>query len=185
MRDQLGSLQGRWHSRGLYDCVARRPARTHGLGRGVQIPPGPQSRGIPPEEVLQMFVQVCGSERAAVATLTVVAAQHVRASVGRVHLQACAAPRVPLGHGRVDGGDRPIENSLTAYKSTWSSGIKYCECDIALTADDYLVLCHDVNFKRLVLFGGCATSASESEAATAATMLLCYCMRVAYNNMRF
>ena len=30
--------------------------------------------------------------------------------------------------------------------------MKYCECDIALTLDEHLVLCHDVNFKRLALF---------------------------------
>ena len=35
---------------------------------------------------------------------------------------------------------------------TCSTGMKYCECDIALTLDEHLVLCHDVNFKRLALF---------------------------------
>ncbi len=72
-------------------------------------------------------------------------------------------------HSGMDGGDRPIENSLTAYESAWSAGIKYCECDIALTADEYLVLCHDANFKRLALFGGYPTSASESEVDAAAS----------------
>ncbi len=55
-------------------------------------------------------------------------------------------------HSGMDGGDRPIENSLTAYESAWSAGLRYCECDIALTVDEYLVLCHDSNFKRLALF---------------------------------
>ena len=27
---------------------------------------------------------------------------------------------------------RPIENSLTAYEAAWTSGVRICECDIAL-----------------------------------------------------
>ena len=69
-------------------------------------------------------------------------------------------------HSGKDGGDRPIENSLTAYESAWSAGIRYCECDIALTADEYVVLCHDENFKRLALFGKYATSHDETMATS-------------------
>ena len=46
---------------------------------------------------------------------------------------------------------RPIENSLTAYESAWTSGIHLCECDIALTKDEKLVLAHDETFSRLAL----------------------------------
>ena len=55
-------------------------------------------------------------------------------------------------HSMNDDGNRPIENSLTAYETAWSSGMKYCECDISLTLDEHIVLCHDANFKRLALF---------------------------------
>ena len=51
-----------------------------------------------------------------------------------------------------DGGDRPVENSLDAYQTAWSAGLRYCECDIAVTADGHLVLSHDSNFSRLALF---------------------------------
>lgn len=46
---------------------------------------------------------------------------------------------------------RPIENSLTAYETCWTSGISHCECDIALTKDEKLVLAHDKDFSRLAL----------------------------------
>jgi len=44
-----------------------------------------------------------------------------------------------------------VENSLTAYESAWTNGIKICECDIALTKDEKLVLAHDETFSRLAL----------------------------------
>jgi len=51
-----------------------------------------------------------------------------------------------------DGSDkRPMENSLAAYESAWSSGIHLCECDVALTKDEKLVLAHDDDFSRLAL----------------------------------
>mmetsp|Transcript_11459 Transcript_11459/g.14186 ORF Transcript_11459/g.14186 Transcript_11459/m.14186 type:complete len:685 (-) Transcript_11459:209-2263(-) len=50
---------------------------------------------------------------------------------------------------RVDG--RPLENSLSAYESAWTSGVTLCECDIALTQDEKLILAHDENFTRLAL----------------------------------
>eukprot|EP00980_Cylindrotheca_fusiformis_P014386 scaffold3827_cov179-Cylindrotheca_fusiformis.AAC.50 len=46
---------------------------------------------------------------------------------------------------------RPIENSLSAYEIAWTSGINLCECDIAMTKDEKLVLAHDDNFCRLAL----------------------------------
>jgi glycerophosphoryl diester phosphodiesterase len=46
---------------------------------------------------------------------------------------------------------RPLENSLGAYETAWSSGIHLCECDIAITKDEKLVLAHDENFIRLAL----------------------------------
>jgi glycerophosphoryl diester phosphodiesterase len=46
---------------------------------------------------------------------------------------------------------RPVENSLSAYEMAWTSGIELCECDIALTKDEKLVLAHDENFERLSL----------------------------------
>lgn len=46
---------------------------------------------------------------------------------------------------------RPIENSLNAYEAAWTSGVRICECDIALTKDEKLVLAHDETFSRLAL----------------------------------
>jgi len=46
---------------------------------------------------------------------------------------------------------RPIENSLIAYEACWTNGIELCECDIALTKDERIILCHDDNFTRLAL----------------------------------
>jgi len=46
---------------------------------------------------------------------------------------------------------RPLENSLSAYEVAWTSGIRLCECDIAMTKDEKLVLAHDENFLRLAL----------------------------------
>ena len=44
---------------------------------------------------------------------------------------------------------RPLENSLTAYEAAWTNGLHLCECDIALTRDERIILAHDENFARL------------------------------------
>ena len=44
---------------------------------------------------------------------------------------------------------RPLENSLTAYEAAWTNGVHLCECDIALTKDERMILAHDENFARL------------------------------------
>jgi glycerophosphoryl diester phosphodiesterase len=55
-------------------------------------------------------------------------------------------------HSVLDRSDcRPLENSLAAYEACWTSGIPICECDIALTKDEKLVLAHDKDFSRLAL----------------------------------
>jgi Glycerophosphoryl diester phosphodiesterase family len=55
-------------------------------------------------------------------------------------------------HSTNDRSDvRPLENSLQAYEMAWSCGIHLCECDIALTQDEQLVLAHDDDFHRLAL----------------------------------
>jgi len=55
-------------------------------------------------------------------------------------------------HNVSDEGARPIENSLTSFETAWSAGIHACECDVALTVDGYVILCHDETFQRLALF---------------------------------
>ena len=55
-------------------------------------------------------------------------------------------------HHTKDRNDkRPLENSLAAYETAWTSGLHLCECDIALTKDEKLVLAHDTDFSRLAL----------------------------------
>ena len=44
---------------------------------------------------------------------------------------------------------RPLENSLMAYEAAWTNSIHLCECDIALTKDERIILAHDENFARL------------------------------------
>eukprot|EP00557_Chaetoceros_sp_GSL56_P001256 CAMPEP_0176491616 /NCGR_PEP_ID=MMETSP0200_2-20121128/8530_1 /TAXON_ID=947934 /ORGANISM="Chaetoceros sp., Strain GSL56" /LENGTH=451 /DNA_ID=CAMNT_0017889063 /DNA_START=620 /DNA_END=1975 /DNA_ORIENTATION=+ len=46
---------------------------------------------------------------------------------------------------------RPLENSLAAFEAAWTNGIHLCECDVALTKDEKLVLAHDSDFSRLSL----------------------------------
>eukprot|EP00511_Aplanochytrium_stocchinoi_P010714 CAMPEP_0204868022 /NCGR_PEP_ID=MMETSP1348-20121228/25310_1 /ASSEMBLY_ACC=CAM_ASM_000700 /TAXON_ID=215587 /ORGANISM="Aplanochytrium stocchinoi, Strain GSBS06" /LENGTH=328 /DNA_ID=CAMNT_0052020789 /DNA_START=457 /DNA_END=1443 /DNA_ORIENTATION=- len=52
-------------------------------------------------------------------------------------------------HSVHDELTRPIENTLEAYEYAWRTGTTFCECDIALTADKTLILCHDDSFRRL------------------------------------
>jgi glycerophosphoryl diester phosphodiesterase len=54
-------------------------------------------------------------------------------------------------HIRDRNDKRPLENSLSAYEMAWTSGIHLCECDVAMTKDEKLVLAHDENFLRLAL----------------------------------
>jgi glycerophosphoryl diester phosphodiesterase len=62
-------------------------------------------------------------------------------------------------HNIKDRNDkRPVENSLSAYEMAWTCGIELCECDIALTKDEKLVLAHDEDFARLSLDTGSANS---------------------------
>ena len=49
------------------------------------------------------------------------------------------------------GRRRPIENSLEAYELAWTSGLKLCECDVAVSRDGALVLGHDADYSRLAL----------------------------------
>jgi glycerophosphoryl diester phosphodiesterase len=46
---------------------------------------------------------------------------------------------------------RPLENSLAAFEAAWTNGVHLCECDVALTKDEKLVLAHDSDFSRLSL----------------------------------
>uniref|UniRef100_A0A7S4JI01 GP-PDE domain-containing protein n=1 Tax=Odontella aurita TaxID=265563 RepID=A0A7S4JI01_9STRA len=55
-------------------------------------------------------------------------------------------------HSIKDRSDkRPLENSQMAYEAAWTNGVHLCECDITLTRDDRIILCHDENFTRLAL----------------------------------
>jgi len=47
---------------------------------------------------------------------------------------------------------RPLENTLAAYEQAWTLGMKHAECDVVLTKDDRLMLCHDNTFERLAMF---------------------------------
>ena len=55
-------------------------------------------------------------------------------------------------HATSDRTDaRPVENSLEAYEVAWTSGLALAECDVAVSKDGALVLCHDFGFERLAL----------------------------------
>ena len=62
-------------------------------------------------------------------------------------------------HSTKDRNDkRPVENSLAAYEMAWTCGVELCECDIALTKDEKLVLAHDADFYRLALDSNSGTA---------------------------
>jgi len=44
---------------------------------------------------------------------------------------------------------RPTENSLVAYEKAFMLGLRLAECDITITRDGELLLCHDENFMRV------------------------------------
>lgn len=70
-------------------------------------------------------------------------------------------------HSPKDRSDRrPIENSLQAYEIAWTSGIHLCECDIALTKDEKLILAHDGDFSRLALDSSCEKSTRKVQDLT-------------------
>mmetsp|Transcript_31792 Transcript_31792/g.64722 ORF Transcript_31792/g.64722 Transcript_31792/m.64722 type:complete len:602 (-) Transcript_31792:822-2627(-) len=65
-------------------------------------------------------------------------------------------------HSPMDISDcRPLENSLAAYEAAWTNDIHLCECDIALTKDEKLVLAHDEDFSRLALDPSAAFSSRK------------------------
>ena len=72
------------------------------------------------------------------------------ASIPASHISGLVAHR-GFHHIKDRSDKRPLENSLAAYELAWTSGIHLCECDIALTKDEKLVLAHDEDFKRLAL----------------------------------
>jgi glycerophosphoryl diester phosphodiesterase len=55
-------------------------------------------------------------------------------------------------HSITDRASRPLENSLSSFEAAWTNGLHLCECDVALTVDGHIVLCHDKSFERLALF---------------------------------
>lgn len=50
---------------------------------------------------------------------------------------------------------RPLENTLNSFEQVWSSGLNLCECDVALTKDQKIVMAHDETFQRLALCETC------------------------------
>ena len=83
----------------------------------------------------------------------------------RDHLRRCAEAlgarpalaRAVVAHRGFHAADGslalPLENTLDAYETAWAAGVTLCECDVGLTRDGVLVLCHDTNFRRLALGG--------------------------------
>lgn len=50
------------------------------------------------------------------------------------------------------GRARPLENTISAFKSAWKAGMKLCECDVWLSRDGELVLSHDGCLRESALF---------------------------------
>lgn len=71
-------------------------------------------------------------------------------SIPSIELQSLVAHR-GFHHIQDRNDKRPLENSLAAYEMAWTSGVHLCECDIALTKDEKLVLAHDDDLQRLAL----------------------------------
>eukprot|EP00939_MAST-03C_sp_MAST-3C-sp1_P000156 g156.t1 len=51
-------------------------------------------------------------------------------------------------HDVTDKTTRPLENTINAYDVAWKI-LSFCECDVQLSKDGEIFLCHDGNFKRL------------------------------------
>jgi glycerophosphoryl diester phosphodiesterase len=77
--------------------------------------------------------------------------KHLVTSIPRYDLLPKLVAHRGFHHTKDRYDKRPVENSLSAYEIAWTSGIELCECDIALTKDEKLVLAHDENFERLSL----------------------------------
>jgi hypothetical protein len=84
------------------------------------------------------------------------------ASIPQTHISGLVAHR-GFHHIKDRSDKRPLENSLAAYELAWTSGIHLCECDIALTKDEVLVLAHDEDFKRLALEDSMSASMKVSD----------------------
>jgi len=50
-----------------------------------------------------------------------------------------------------DDPSRPIENTIASCAEAWKRGFVHAECDVVLTADGDIILCHDSTFARLLL----------------------------------
>ncbi len=74
-------------------------------------------------------------------------------------------------HSKKDNLDRPLENTIAAYEQAWTAGMAYCECDITLTLDNKLVLCHDSDLFRLAHARGQQGDGRESKAMKPVTQL--------------
>lgn len=57
--------------------------------------------------------------------------------------------------------NRPLENTLNSFEQVWTSGLSLCECDVALTRDEKVVMAHDECFKRLALCESCDISSKH------------------------
>jgi len=70
------------------------------------------------------------------------------------HVSAKVKSHLVCHRGFHDTGDaihRPIENTLPAFDQAWLSGLPLCECDIAGTLDERLILAHDESLQRVAL----------------------------------
>ena len=55
---------------------------------------------------------------------------------------------------------------LSSMEVAWTQGIHLCECDIAITKDEVLILAHDENFSRLALHPSNVTSTKKVQDLT-------------------
>lgn len=50
-----------------------------------------------------------------------------------------------------ESDNRPLENTLASFEQVWTAGVYLCECDIAMSKDEKIVMAHDECFQRLAL----------------------------------
>ena len=78
---------------------------------------------------------------------------------------------------------------LGRYETAWTAGLQLCECDIAVTADEHIVLAHDSSYHRMSLL--CVPPPSRDPrvyvwvvgrarvcACVCACVCMCACVRV-------
>lgn len=98
--------------------------------------------------------------------------------------QACKPSHIVAHRGFHSVDDdcriRPLENTLKAFDTAWRLGYIHAECDVTVSGDGLLFLCHDSTFKRLIARSEEAEE-RETQKQTSAKALIIQCISLKRN----